>query len=128
VVPLGDLIENRRLVLTLVALEALCMMAFSFVTQPTQFLTISFLVGLARAVVQVLVPYVTYLVPVEVRGQALGNVVSGIMLGIMLARPIWSLAADYWSWHAIFRISAGQMAILFLSLGFALPQRRRCRD
>ena len=38
-VPLGDLIENRRLVLALVALEALCMMAFSFVTQPTPFLT-----------------------------------------------------------------------------------------
>jgi predicted MFS family arabinose efflux permease len=124
VVPLGDLIENRRLVLVLVALEALCMMAFSFVTQPTLFLTISFLVGLAAAVVQVLVPYVTYLVPVEVQGQALGNVVSGIMLGIMLARPISSLAADYWSWHAIFRISAGLMAILFVSLRFALPERR----
>jgi predicted MFS family arabinose efflux permease len=123
VVPLGDLFENRRLVLVLVGLEALCMTAFGFVTQPTLFLAFSFLVGLAAAVVQVLVPYVTYLAPPEARGKAVGNVVSGIMLGIMLARPISSFAADYWSWHAIFRISAVLMVILGISLRYALPKR-----
>ena len=60
-----------------------------------------FLVGAMSAGVQLLVPYVTYLVPEAKRGQAVGKVVSGVMLGIMLARPVSSLVADLSSWRTI---------------------------
>jgi predicted MFS family arabinose efflux permease len=124
VVPLGDLIENRRLTLTLVGLEALCLSAISLIRKPIPFLGVALLIGLTASAVQVLLPYVTYLAPEAIRGRAVGSVVSGVMLGIMLARPVSSLVTDLWSWRMIFRISAVLMAGLFVALRIALPPRR----
>jgi predicted MFS family arabinose efflux permease len=124
IVPLGDLVENRRLVLTLVGCEALCNLAVGMIARPVPFLAVALLMGVTASAVQVLVPYVTYLVPETMRGQAVGRVVSGLMLGIMLARPVSSLVADFWSWRGIFWLSASLMAALFVLLSVALPPRR----
>jgi predicted MFS family arabinose efflux permease len=128
IVPLGDLIENRWLVLFLVGLQALCLMSVSLIAQPVLFLSAAFLVGATAAAVQILLPYATYVAPEALRGQAVGKVVSGVMLGIMLARPVSSFVADLWSWRAIFRISAVLMAGLFLALRFWLPPRKPTTD
>ena len=127
VVPLADLVENKRLVLTLVTIEALCMVAVCFVGQPLLYLFAAFFVGLSAAAVQVLVPYVTFLAPEAERGRAVGKVVSGVMLGIMLARPVSSMVAHLFSWRAIFALSAVMMAGLFAGLRIALPARTPAR-
>lgn len=124
VVPLADLLENRRLVLLMVALEALCLLLISVTGNATLYLAVAFLVGTNAAAVQVLVPYVTFLAPEAERGRAVGRVVSGVMLGIMLARPVASFVSDLLSWRAIFAISAALMALLAVALGLMLPQRR----
>lgn len=123
VVPLADLHENKRLVCILVGLEALCMAALAVVSQPATFLAIAFLAGAAAAAVQILVPYVTYFVPEAERGKAVGKVVSGVMLGIMLARPASSLVAGLLDWRAIFALSAAAMVTLLVALRRALPVR-----
>ena len=123
IVPLGDLIENRRLALALVALEAMSLGFISLIKHASAFLGVAFLMGTMAAAVQVLVPYATYLVAKEKRGQVLGRAVSGVMLGIMLARPVSSLVTSWGSWRDIFRISAFIMAVLFFALRIALPQR-----
>jgi predicted MFS family arabinose efflux permease len=123
-VPLGDVFENRRLVLTLVGIEALCLLAISVIPHPVFFLAVSFVMGTAAAAVQLLVPYVTYMAPEAVRGQAVGKVVSGVMIGILVARPLSSLVADFWSWRAMFGIAALLTASLFVVLLLALPPRR----
>ncbi|MBR1218051.1 MFS transporter [Bradyrhizobium sp. U87765 SZCCT0131] len=123
VVPLGDLVENRRLVLALVALEAGALALVSQLSNAQAFLSASFMVGLAASAVQVLVPYVTYLAPEAIRGRAVGRVVSGVMLGIMLARPVSSMVAHLWSWRTIFGISSAAMLILFAMLRMFLPPR-----
>lgn len=123
IVPLGDLIENRRLVLILVVLEALSLGFISLIAHVSAFLGAAFLMGAVAAAVQVLVPYATYLAPEEKRGQAVGRAVSGVMLGIMLARPVSSLVTSWGSWRVIFRISAVIMVALFVTLRMALPQR-----
>jgi predicted MFS family arabinose efflux permease len=127
VVPLGDLIENRRLVLMLLGLETLCLLVIGRIDQPVPFLAVAFLVGATAVAVQVLVPYVTYLVPLAIRGRTVGKVMSGLMLGIMLARPLSSLMADLFSWRAIFNLSAALMAALFVTLRLALPPRQPAR-
>lgn len=124
IVPLADLVENRRLVLLLVGLEALCVLTASLVDNAGIFLGVALLIGATTSGVQILLPYVTYLVPEAARGQAVGKVVSGVMLGIMLARPVSSFVADLWPWQAIFKISALLMASLFMVLRMALPARR----
>ncbi len=123
VVPLADLVENKRLVLTMVAIEALCMVALCVVGQPLLYLLAAFFVGLSAAAVQVLVPYVTFLAPEAERGRAVGKVVSGVMLGIMMARPVSSMVAHLLSWRAIFAFSAAMMVGLFAALRIALPVR-----
>ena len=124
IVPLGDLVENRRLVLTLVALEAVCMAAMSLLMQPALFLGAALLAGVTAAAVQVLVPYGSYLAPEERRGKAVARLVSGVMLGIMLARPASSFVAHLLSWHAVFACAAALMSILFITLYWALPARQ----
>lgn len=123
-VPLADLLENRRLILTLILVETVMVTAASLVTIPSIFLLMLLGVGTAAVTVQVLVPYVTYVTPVEDHGRAVGRVVSGVMLGIMLSRPLSSFAADAWGWRAIFVISAIAMGLLFVLLKMTLPERR----
>jgi len=124
VVPLGDLVENRRLVLWLVALEAVCLVLISVAADSRLFLGLEFLIGVTAAVVQVLVPYSTYLVAEEARGRTLGKVVSGLMLGIMLSRPVSSMIADFAGWRAVYRFSAAMMAVVFSAAHATLPPRR----
>lgn len=103
IVPLGDIIENRRLICSLLA--AVC-------------------IGLSSVAAQVLVPFAAHLAPEHARGRVVGNVMSGLMLGIMLARPAASLVTDLWGWHAIFAGSAVGMALLAAVLMRLLPDRR----
>ncbi len=123
-VPLGDLVENRTLALAMIAIEAVCLVCLSLIARSAAFLTCGFLVGASAAAVQILVPYTTYIAPEEQRGRAVASAVSGLMLGIMLARPVSSFVTAATSWHVIFRVSAGLMVLLFAALRFGLPQRR----
>lgn len=123
VVPLGDLVENRRLILTLIALEAASLALISLVAQPVAYLAVALLIGVTASAVQVILPYVSHLAPERIRGQVLGRLVSGVMLGIMLSRPVSSFVADIWSWRAIFRLSAVAMTLLFVTVRLAAPRR-----
>lgn len=124
VVPLGDLIETRRLVLTLIGLATLALLGAGVSTHPFPFFVAALGIGLASVAVQVLVPYAAHLAPEAIRGKVVGNVMSGLMLGIMLARPVSSLIAQIASWHAVFFVSAGAMVLLAMVLGMALPPRK----
>lgn len=76
------------------------------------FLTTSLFIGLGSVAAQVLVPYAAHLSPEATRGRNVGNVMSGLLLGIMLARPISSVMTEFMGWRAIFVFSA---AIIFCS-------------
>jgi predicted MFS family arabinose efflux permease len=123
IVPLGDLLENRRLVFTALLATAAALVAAAFSTSAWVFLAASLGIGLGSVAAQILVPFAAHLSREETRGQAVGKVVSGLLLGIMLARPAASLIADHASWHAVF----GGAAVAILALAFVLrsklPQR-----
>ncbi|WER48090.1 MFS transporter [Cupriavidus sp. WKF15] len=123
-VPLADLVENRRLVCRLLAGNAVALAAAAFASHAVTFLLAAWLIGLCSVAVQVLVPFAAHLAPDHARGRAVGNVTSGLLLGIMLARPIASIVADLWGWHAIFALSAVVMAVLSFVLARRLPQRK----
>ncbi|MDE1173520.1 MAG: MFS transporter [Parvibaculaceae bacterium] len=124
IVPLGDLFENRRLVITIVLGGALALMAAALSTHALPFLTAALFIGLGSVAVQVLVPYAAHLAPDAVRGRVVGTVMSGLMLGIMLSRPVASFITHVLSWHAVFMISSAMMVALVAVLRFALPPRQ----
>lgn len=124
IVPLGDLLENRRLIVTgLLATGAALALAASASTG-WQFLLAALAIGLGAVVAQVLVPFAAHLAPEATRGQTVGKVVSGLLLGIMVARPVASLLAGFGGWQAVFGIAAAMVLLLAVVLHFALPQRQ----
>ncbi|HWL80857.1 MAG TPA: MFS transporter [Roseomonas sp.] len=124
IVPLGDLFENRGLVLAVMGLAVLGVLAAALSGTAGMFLAASLVIGIGSVAVQVLVPYAAHLAPERARGQVVGNVMSGLMLGIMLARPLASFITSLWSWHLVFLLSAVAMLGLGVVLRLALPARR----
>lgn len=124
IVPLGDLFENRRLIVSgLVATGAALALAANAGTA-WQFLLAALAIGLGAVVAQVLVPFAAHLAPEATRGQTVGKVVSGLLLGIMVARPVASVLAGFGGWQAVFGIAAALVLLLAVVLHFKLPQRR----
>jgi predicted MFS family arabinose efflux permease len=123
IVPLGDLVENRKLVISIIAVGAVALASAAFATRPLPFLAAALLIGLGSVSVQILIPYAGHLAPEATRGRAIGNVTTGLMLGIMLARPVSGFAAAHASWHAIYAASAVAMVALAVVLRFMLPAR-----
>ncbi|MGF7536126.1 MFS transporter [Bacillus mexicanus] len=123
-VPLGDMIENKKLVVVSLLLSAAALIATVFAKDGTLFLAAAFFIGLGSVAAQVLVPFASYLASDAERGRVVGNVMSGLLLGIMLARPISSLVADIWGWNAIFALSAAVSVVLAIVLAKVLPARK----
>jgi len=123
IVPLGDLIENRRLLLASVSLSAIALAAAAFAPSAAVFLICAGAIRLGSVAVQILVPLAAHLAPDTTRGRVVGMVSSGLMVGIMLARPVSSFIAAQSSWRVVFVASAAMMVALTAVLARALPVR-----
>jgi predicted MFS family arabinose efflux permease len=124
IVPMGDLLENRRLVVSVLGLCTAALVLAALSQSAAPFLLAALCTGLGAVAVQILVPYAAHLAPPEARGRVVGNVMSGLLLGIMLARPASSLVAGWFGWHAIFVASAVATGGMALLLARILPPRR----
>lgn len=122
-VPLADVIENRRLILLAMGGAVLGLIGAASSTSAATFLVASFLVGGCAVAAQVLVPFASHLAPDATRGKVVGNVMAGLLGGIMLARPFSSLVAAAFGWRAVFAVSALLMAVLIVVIARALPRR-----
>ncbi|MFU2325726.1 MFS transporter [Pseudomonas sp. NFX98] len=109
IVPLGDLVNRKRLILTQVLLSAVALAAVGAAQQWLALLGAMIVMGLLAVVVQVLVAYAAVLATPSQRGQAVGTVTSGIVLGILLARFTSGVIADLAGWRAVYFVSAGLM-------------------
>ncbi|MEY9964162.1 putative MFS family arabinose efflux permease [Streptacidiphilus sp. MAP12-16] len=122
--PLGDLLENRRLASRTLLLTAGALAMAAVAPDFWIFLVLSALIGVTSVVAQILVPLAAHLAPPEARGKLVGQVMSGLLLGIMLARSISSFAAAAWGWRSIYAISAGVMLLTAVALAKMLPLRQ----
>ncbi len=119
IVPLGDLLENRHLVFVLLLGTAAALACAALSSNAWLFLASSLAIGLGSVAAQVLVPFAAHLSREETRGHTVGKVVSGLLLGIMLARPAASLVADHGGWHTVF----GAAAVIVMVLAFVAGKR-----
>jgi len=123
-VPLGDLLENRKLMIitTLVAIASL--LGAAFTEQPNLFLLVSLLIGFSSVSVQILIPLAAHLAPAESRGRVVGSIMGGLLLGILLARPVSSVVADHFGWRAMFMAAAALMVFISVVLMLTIPKRQ----
>ncbi|MBN8950097.1 MULTISPECIES: MFS transporter [unclassified Rhizobium] len=123
-VPLADLMENRQLVLRMLLSALVMAVAAAFAPTGWSLLIFLFLLGAACSAIQILVPIAAGMAPPEHRGRVIGNVMSGVMVGILASRPLASLIADFWGWRSFYAVSAATLALLAAVLALRLPERR----
>ena len=123
-VPLGDLLENRAFASRTLLGTALALLVAGLAPDATLFIAVCVVVGISSTVCQVLVPLAAHFAPPDRRGHVVGQVMSGLLVGILLARTVSSLVASVASWRTIYVVSAVMMVGLSLALRQVLPQRR----
>lgn len=122
-VPLGDLVENRRLVVC--AQGALVLALVTAALSPTSglFLMAMTVVGVSAVAAQMLLPIAAHMTQESNRGHVIGTVMSGLLMGVLLARPVSILIADAFGWRVVFAGSAALMMALSVLLWRCLPVR-----
>ena len=124
IVPASDLIENKRLVLTMMGLTVLALIGLASSQNAVTFFIASFLLGLCATAAQVLLPFAAHLIPEHRRGQLVGNIMAGVLTGIMLARPVSLFISGSFGWRAVFWSSAVLVSVLALLLARLMPSYR----
>lgn len=122
-VPLADLLENRKLMIGTAIVATASLFAAGLSEHANGFLLISLLIGFSSVSVQMLIPLAAHLAPEETRGQVVGNIMGGLLLGILLARPLSSLIADHFGWRAVFMTASVVMLAIILVLALTIPKR-----
>ena len=123
-VPLGDRLENRRLVVTMLTVTTVAVLVAGTAPSFWILMVACLVIGLTAVTAQILVPYAADLATDENRGRIVGKVFSGLLTGILLSRVLGSMLADVTSWRVVYLVSAGLMTVLVILLRLALPPRQ----
>jgi predicted MFS family arabinose efflux permease len=123
IVPLSDLLENKRLVTVILLIAVIGLITVVFARNTSTFLIGAIMIGIGSVAAQILVPYSAYLASDKQRGRMVGNVMSGLLLGIMFARPVSGFLSSIYGWQFIFALSAIITVLLSILLYCLLPKR-----
>lgn len=123
-VPLGDLLERRRLAVTLTAATAAFLTVTASAPNAALLLTGTALTGLTSVAAQVVVPYAATLAAPAERGRTVGTVMTGLLLGILLARTAAGLLAELGGWRTVYWVNAALMLLMAVLLRLRLPALR----
>lgn len=121
-VPLGDLLERRRLVTAMCCLNAAALALLGASPDAAVFFAGSALVGVFAATAQILVAFSANLAAPSERGKVVGTVMSGLLLGILAARTVAGYLAEFAGWRAVYWFAAGLILLLAAALRVRLPQ------
>lgn len=123
IVPLGDSLERRRVIITMTGLVSLALMGAALAPGLGWMVVASFAVGITTVIPQLLVPFAAHLAPATERGRVVGTVMSGLLIGILLSRTAAGFIGTHLGWRAMFWAGAGLMLALAVVLRLALPSQ-----
>ncbi len=121
--PLGDLLENRRTITVIFSGAVVSALAMVSVSSFATLLAAAFALGFTSVIAQMLVPFAAHLAPPEKRGQIVGKVMSGLLMGILLARAFAGIVSGAFGWRTVYIASAAMVAVMIAILRVRLPQR-----
>jgi predicted MFS family arabinose efflux permease len=121
VVPLGDLLERRRLISSMLGLAAIAAAVCAAAPEFSVLAAALVLLGVLSVAAQVVVPLASSLAGEAERGQVVGTVMSGLLIGILSARIFSGLIAEAVGWRGVYVVAAIVMAALALTLRRAMP-------
>src|SRR5581483_9621955 len=121
IVPLGDLVPRRSLVSRIFVVVALSLVGCALAPNLWWFGVASVAVGAASVAGQVMIPFAADLAPEARRGRVVARIMTGLLLGILLARTVSGVVAQLAGWRAIYWLSAACMLVFALVLWRFLP-------
>jgi predicted MFS family arabinose efflux permease len=121
-VPVGDILERRRLVSALLAVTGVLLVGASLAPSLGVLLAAVAIVAVTSAVAQIVVPMAASLASDESRGAVVGTVMSGLLVGILLARTAAGLVAQVGGWRLVFVLAAVVMVVLAGAVRLVLPR------
>ncbi|MGG3504455.1 MFS transporter [Paenibacillus lautus] len=124
-VPLGDLLNQRRLIIAQMAISMAALVIVGTASSDTMLFAGLALVGLLAVVTQTIVAFVATIAAPAERGRAVGMVTSGIVIGILLARTISGVLKDLAGWRSVYLVSAALMLLMVYALYKVLPNVER---
>ena len=123
-VPLGDMLERKRLILWMLLGAAVCLGGAALAPTFALLAVASVLIGICSSVPQLLLPMAAHLAPEADRGRIVGRIMSGLLIGILLSRTVSGYAGAHLGWRLVFAGAAGLMLALTGLLAWRLPQDR----
>ncbi|MGE7946396.1 MFS transporter [Lysinibacillus sp. NPDC093688] len=124
-VPLGDLLNQRRLIIGQMLLSITALFIVSTASFSVVLFTGMALVGLLAVVTQTLVAFAATMASPTERGRVVGIVTSGIVIGILLARTFAGLLTDLAGWRSVYLVSAALMLVMVCMFLKVLPKVER---
>ncbi len=121
-VPMGDMHERRRLVVLFTLLSSIFSAWVGFASNFQGLVIASFLLGVSTMTPQLLIPFAAHLAPPDQKGKVVGTLVSGLLLGILLARTISGFVGSSFGWRAMFGAASIFLFGLSCILLFSLPK------
>jgi len=120
-VPMADLYKSKRIIILLLGVTILSLVGALFSTNGMLFLFVVTIIGIGASAAQMLVPLTMKMVPKEQVGNYIGKVMSGLLIGIMVARPFSIAVTDWLGWRMVFLFSLFFLVSILLLLLKFLP-------
>ncbi len=124
IIPLGDSLERKSLILSITLLSALMLGAAALCPSVGWLTAASLAIGLCSVTPHVAVAYAAGLAAPERRGRTVGLVMSGLLVGILLSRTLSGTIGARAGWRAVYSLAAGAMVCLAAVLAIRLPVQR----
>lgn len=121
-IPLGDQVERRRLIFISTIISAFSLLGMAFSQSASAAIFMSFAVGVTTLTPQFIIPFAAHMAQPAKRGQVVGMVMSGLLLGILLARTVAGFIGEAFGWRVMFSSAAVVLFIVAFVLRAVLPK------
>jgi predicted MFS family arabinose efflux permease len=122
--PLGDMVERRGLATALLLIVTVSLLGTALAPDARVLLATSLITGMFSVVPQVMAPMASTLSKPEAQGRAVGIVMGGMLIGILLARTVAGFVGTWFGWRAMYAVAAVMMVAMAALLRAMLPVSR----
>jgi predicted MFS family arabinose efflux permease len=122
IVPLGDMFKRKKMILIDFFFIIFSLVGMAMSTSILSILLFSFLIGFTSVIPQVFVPMAAELASKEKQASAIGMVMSGLLIGILLSRVVSGFVGSYFGWREMYWIASAIMVITAITIAFKLPE------